>query len=195
MKISLTPKFNVNYRVGQTMFCFKSDSLLSNGIVFFTNMSYPNLQRFSHCGIVTGKEEITEMTADGCIKSNLLKYTEDPKCEVSFKEPELLEKMGTDYLLKNIEMDRGIKKYDYKLFIGNIIAKIFPEKYRDYILERFNAKDRYICSEAVFRWYWNCLLIKTIFYKPLCEWNPSNLFHAKFWKPWRSEPKVSWKND
>jgi len=196
--IVVPPSFNHNYKVGQlyftnTILTVKSPgAVISKGISFFTkHEAMKNLQEVfysTHVGVVTGYRKGVEAHIwTGVQEVDLESIFDDPYTRIFFKEPILLNELGSQPLVDLMKSKIG-EKYDPMLILGQLFTLPFPEPFRSKVLHKFN-RGGYICCELVAWALREGGFMQGFDHPADYRWSPIELFGAVFLKSWKDDPK------
>lgn len=153
---SLPPVFGKNYRMGHIGFSYRSSSLVSRGIAYFTRWSCLSDIPVSHVLIVTGADTCVEAVKGiGVVETPLAQYFDDESLRISFREPVGL----TPDLARRIADTAAGQvgsAYDTSLilaqaldgsFLGRLLRHLYKERHHLRVADWLNHPDRWICSE------------------------------------------------
>ncbi|MDT8391679.1 MAG: hypothetical protein RRC34_14360 [Lentisphaeria bacterium] len=153
---SVSPAFERNYRLGHIGFTYRSDSLISHGIAYFTRWTRLSDIPVSHVLIVTGADTCVEAVKGvGVVETPLQRYFDNETIRISFREPvRLTSELGrriADTATSQVGAD-----YDISLilaqaldgsFLGRLLHRFFGEDHHLKVSDWLNHPDRWICSE------------------------------------------------
>lgn len=199
---SRPPVYGVNYKSGYIGFTYHSDMIVSRGVAYFTRWARMKDVKVSHCFVVVCKNDLIEaLVKPGVHIDRLVKYFEDPCCQVFFRKPHGWNQDLADRIVYTAAGQVG-DKYDLPLifaqalqgtFLGRVINRLFKGK-PDALLSRLaDGADRWICSELAAY----CLdeqpelRDRGILAKPVNTIDPQELFEdSAVFEPWKCGPEV-----
>lgn len=191
MFINLAPKYGLNYKAGQVYFTFNSKNIVSKGVAYFTYDSddeYKKLEVASHCGICIGGGKGISALNQGIAEENLNNIFEDSNRRVFFKEPKLLDSIGSRQIILLSKMLIGLQ-YDWSLASGFAICNslpfsiIFSEAKRKEFIRTFKTPGKFICSEFVMYVMNNCRMTNDIDFIR----SPHEVFNHDLFKTWKKD--------
>lgn len=153
---SIKPRFGSNYDIGYIGFTYYPESIVSKGISYFSGGESD--VRVSHCLLVTGPDECIEASCiDGVRISDLSRYFNDLTCQIFFKKPVGLNIDIAHRMVETASEQVGCE-YDTSLitahalqgtFLGRLVNKVFNGKPNEYISDKLDSDDEWICSEFI----------------------------------------------
>ena len=158
MKItSVKPEWGKNYNIGYIGFQFTDDSMLSEGIAYFSRWERMSDIKVSHCFVITGEHEVTEALTDkGVSTSPLGERFQDPHCHVFFREPVNYTIGLGARIARDAKAEVG-SPYDFELIAGHLIvdswvvhrllSKSTQERVKAQVLKYADDPSGFICSE------------------------------------------------
>lgn len=191
MFVNLAPKYGLNYKAGQVYFTFNSKNIVSKGVSYFTYDSddeYQKLEVASHCGICIGEGKGISALNQGIAEENLYNIFEDTSRRIFFKEPKLLDSIGSRQVILLSKMLVGLP-YDWRLASGFAICNSFPfrllftEEKRKEFIRTFKTKGKFICSEFVMFVLNNCGMT----YDTDHIRSPHEVFNHNLFKTWKKD--------
>ena len=188
MYINLNPVYGQNYRAGQIYLTRQDGNFISDGIAWFEYKTggTPELEKFTHCGIVIDWMNGISAQPEGVNYENLIDIFNDPHRRIVFVEPKLLDTLGSYPLVMGMIQKIGIR-YDWKLACGfavvnSWLGRKLSERIRKEILRWFDCLNRVVCSEVVAQ----VLYEKNYCYDPNTKKMPNEIAKCGCIKPWKN---------
>lgn len=184
---SIPNVYGKTYRKGQSFFTFKDNNLISIGIAFYTKGNKPLWNTWSHTGKVVGENLGIESSNGKVHLVDLTKYFDDPHCHISFREPYLLDKLGSEHFEDAAEKYLGTK-YDYSLIIGQwivnskVIGSLMSDKTKQRVLKEFNRRNKMICCEYAYQVDADYGYCPETFIRNDFLWTPETYWQAGYFK-------------
>ena len=153
---SVEPVYGKTYRPGYIGFQFQDDSVVSDGIAYFTRWDKLSNFPVTHTFIVSCKNECIEAHLENGVQcSTLDERFADPHCHVVFRKPIGLTIDIGSSIVYAAASQLG-DKYDKSLiiaqafegtFTGRVLRKMYGAKLEKILNRLFDHTDRWICSE------------------------------------------------
>ena len=194
---SVMPEFGVNYKPGYSFGTFRSNSIISYGIAWFTRRDNPGEMRCSHVGFVSEDGGTLEaLQGQGVVEGNLDQYFDDPHVHIFFRKPRhYTNQLGADICAEARKL-LG-KPYDKRLIaahaaagslIGRVLNLMTDEAFERWLEGKMNSPDAWMCAEYT-AWTMQqrpevaglgCLTRESCTVNP-----PQYIFDSELWTPMR----------
>lgn len=155
---SAVPEYGVNYCRGWIGFTFTDDSIISQGVAWFSRTSsIEGKQKVSHTLICTGPDNCIEAQPRGVVRSDLEKYFNDPHVHIFFRRPKGFSLAMQQRIIDAAEQHIG-DKYGYGLiladlmagsFLGRVLNRLLCNAPNKMVSGWLDSKKSEICSELV----------------------------------------------
>lgn len=158
---SVSPVYGDNYNMGWVGCVFHDDSVISQGIAWFTrpDLLKPDQSPVSHVLVVSGIGSCIEALPQGVVQSSLDSYFGQPNTHIFFRKPVLYDyQMGVN-IVDEAEKHLG-EKYGYSLLVADAMAGSFVGRILNWALFNWphrivsgmlDRKKEQICSELAAR--------------------------------------------
>lgn len=167
MLINLRPQAGLDYRPGDTFFTRRPDSLLSDGIDWFTRGDATGLVA-THTGIVVKGGKVVEALPAGMVETDFAELLADPDVLVWVKTPAGQTPESAEWICKRIRSHKN-KGYDW---LGLVLFKFGIH----------SAKDLF-CSESVAQVLSKCPYLDWVIPDSPHDWSPQRLnAHPTLWR-------------
>lgn len=153
---SQAPEYGVNYNAGYIGFTFDDDSVISEGIAYFTRWDRLSDIPVSHALIVIGENTCIEAVAgQGVIQSNLGKYFWDKNSHIFFRKPVGINENIVNEIIWTAKKEIGasyangliVNDMVRATFLGHLLDKLSHDEIFDRISMVLDEKGSFICSE------------------------------------------------
>lgn len=150
------PEYGVNYGKGYIGFVYNDNSIISQGIAYFTKWDDLYHIPVNHALIVEDEDTCVEaLMIKGIQRNSLKSYFDDPHAHIFFRKPNELNTLIADEISGTAQKEVGagyangliINDIIRGTLLGHIIDDLSHDMLFDCLSERMSQKGAFICSQ------------------------------------------------